>query len=173
MKQKRGEIGDWALGQGRRKSLLALGCLALAAQTHAALADITNSAVAVGNYNSKEVTSQADEANVPVTAGVASLSVTKTADPKAGVKAGDTITYTYVIKNTGNLTLTGITPTDSHNAQGPVPAPAGETLTDAGAADDSTDATADDGVWSVLAPGDTVTFTATYVVTQSDVDTLQ
>jgi hypothetical protein len=30
-----------------------------------------------------------------------------------------------------------------------------------------------DGIWSVLAPGDAITMTATYTVTQSDVDTLQ
>jgi len=44
-------------------------------------------------------------------------------------------------------------------------------LTDNGTAGDSTDA-ADDGSWDVLAPGDVITFTGTYVVTQADVDLL-
>jgi hypothetical protein len=38
---------------------------------------------------------------------------------------------------------------------------------------DSSDVTPGNGTWSVLAPGDEVTFTATYTVTQTDVDLLQ
>jgi len=42
---------------------------------------------------------------------------------------------------------------------------------DAGTAGDSTDA-AMNGSWDVLAPGDVITFTGTYTVTQADVDSL-
>lgn len=101
------------------------------------------------------------------------MSVIKTASPASGVKAGDVITYTYVVKNTGNVTLHGVSLVDLHNASGPAPAPKGETLTDAAPLGDSNDATANDGVWTSLAPGDSVTFTATYTVTQHDQDTLQ
>ena len=41
-----------------------------------------------------------------------------------------------------------------------------------GATGDSTDA-AVNGSWDSLAPGDQVTFTANYTVTQNDIDTLQ
>ena len=51
--------------------------------------------------------------------------------------------------------------------------PNNETLTtDVAPVGDSTDATDDIGIWSLLGVGDTVTFTATYVVTQHDVDFL-
>jgi len=52
--------------------------------------------------------------------------------------------------------------------------PGNESLTaDNGTTGDSTDVDGTDSTWDVLAPGDEVTFTATYVVTQNDVDTLQ
>ena len=38
---------------------------------------------------------------------------------------------------------------------------------------DSSDTSANDGNWAVLAPGDTVTFAANYTVVQADVDNLQ
>jgi hypothetical protein len=104
---------------------------------------------------------------------VATLEVTKTADRTAGVAAGDVITYTFTVTNTGNVAITSISLTESHNGSGPAPVPGDERLTgDAGRTDDSTDG-AQDGVWDVLGPGDTVTFTARYTVTQADIDTLQ
>lgn len=173
MKRKRGDIGDWALGRGGCKSLLAVGCLALAAQTHAALADITNSAVATATYAGDTYQSEPSIANVPVAAANPALSVTKTASPDSNVAAGQTVTYTYVVTNTGNQTLTGIAPVDAHGGSGPPPVPASPALTDNGTLGDSPDSNIDPLIWGTLAPGDVVTFTATYVVTQSDVDTLQ
>jgi large repetitive protein len=35
---------------------------------------------------------------------------------------------------------------------------------------DSTDVTSNNNSWSTLAPGDTVTFTASYTVSQADID---
>ena len=56
---------------------------------------------------------------------------------------------------------------------GPAPVPSNEALTtDNGAIGDSTDTTID-GIWEVLAPGDEISLTAQYVVTQADVDNLQ
>lgn len=104
------------------------------------------------------------------------LAVTKTADATAllgNVVAGQTITYTYVVNNTGKVTVNNVSVSDVHNGSDPDPIPGSEALTDVAPLLDSTDATAGDGVWSVLRPGDSVTFTATYVVTQTDVDTLQ
>ncbi len=160
---------------GRKVILPALLALAmLGAECAGADAAITNSAVATATYGATAVTSAPSTASVNVTPGVASLSVVKSANPTGNVVAGQTVTYTYAVKNTGTLTVTNVSPADAHNASGPAPTPSGEALTtDSGQLNDSTDASASDGVWSLLAPGDTVTFTGTYTVLQSDVDQLQ
>ncbi len=62
-----------------------------------------------------------------------------------GPDAGDTIAYTFIVTNTGNVTLTGVTVTDP--MVGAVTCPAGP-----------------------LAPGGSKTCTATYTLTQADVD---
>ncbi len=103
-----------------------------------------------------------------------SMAVTKVADDTTNVVVGQVLTYTYVVTNTGNQTITGIAMSDLHNGSGPAPVPSGETLTsDVAPTGTSTDATPSNGVWSILAPGDAITFTGTYTVTQQDVDTLQ
>lgn len=137
-------------------------------------ADITNSAVARGTYNSAVTTSAPSLANVPVTAPGPALSIVKTASPDTNVAAGQVVTYTYTVTNTGNTTLQNISLNDVHLGSGTPPVPGNETLTnDNGTLGDSTDATPANGVWSVLAPGDVLTFTSTYTVTQQDVDTRQ
>jgi uncharacterized repeat protein (TIGR01451 family) len=85
--------------------------------------------------------------------------------------AGDVIAYTYAVTNNGNVSISGISVDDVHSGTGQMPQPANETLSfDAFPSSDSADSTSNDGSWSVLAPGDTVTFTANYTVTQTDVD---
>ncbi len=107
-------------------------------------------------------------------ATTASLAVTKTPSVTSGVRAGDVVTYTYVVTNTGNQTVTAISMSDAHDGSGAPPVPGSEQLSaDLRSLGDSTDLTANDGVWDVLAPGDSVTFTATYTITQTDVDTRQ
>jgi large repetitive protein len=70
--------------------------------------------------------------------------------------------------------VTNIKLNDVHSGNGPPPIPSNESLsTDAGSLNDSSDGTANDGEWSSLAPGDVITLTATYTITQSDVDTQQ
>ncbi len=81
-----------------------------------------------------------------------SLAVVKTADDSAlnsPTRVGDAITYGFTLRNTGTVTLTGIALTD---------AKLGVTLTG--------------GPIATLAPGaeDAATFTATYLVTQADID---
>lgn len=117
--------------------------------------------------------SDADNIPITVTPGVRSLSVTKTADDTTDVIVGQIITYTYVVTNDGDQVLTNVSLSDAHGGSGVAPVPGSETLTtDNGVVGDSADAIAN-GIWDTLGPGDVVTFTATYTVTQNDVDTLQ
>ena len=134
--------------------------------------DIDNTATASGSYGA--VTVQGSGSATVLLVVTPGLSVTKTADDTTDVLAGQTLAYTYVVTNTGNQTISNVALADSHNASGPAPLPRLETLTtDASTTGDSTDATSNNGVWSVLAPGDAITFTGTYIVKQQDVDTLQ
>ncbi|MEM9278131.1 MAG: hypothetical protein AAGA76_06130, partial [Pseudomonadota bacterium] len=106
-------------------------------------------------------------------ASVNSLTVTKVADLTVNVSAGQTVTYTYEVENTGTTTLTDISLVDAHNGSGPAPNPGSETLIqDVAPVSDSSDG-GQNGVWDTLGPGDIVRFTATYTVTQTDIDTLQ
>ncbi len=116
-----------------------------------------------------------DTATVAVTVGPAnpSLNVTKTADMTTNVALGQTITYTYVVTNDGNQDVSNISLSESHNASGPVPTPAGEVLSqDNLPFGDSIDSSSN-GTWETLGPGDQITFTGQYVVTQDDIDRLQ
>lgn len=144
------------------------------AMSNFAVADITNSATAGGTYNGLAVISDPDTASVPVTVSTPSLVIAKIADDTTNVVAGQLITYTYTVENTGAQTLTNIVLSDVDNAAGPDPAPGSEALTtDGGTVGDSSDLVANNGQWSVLGPGDIITFTATHVVQQADVDLLQ
>lgn len=137
-------------------------------------ADITNTATAGGDYAGNPVQSDPVTANVPVAAAAPALSIVKTASPDTNVIAGQVVTYTYTVTNTGNTTLQNISLNDVHDGTGLPPVPGNETLfTDNGTLGDTTDSTPADGVWSVLAPGDVLTFTSSYTVTQNDVDTKQ
>jgi len=63
--------------------------------------------------------------------------------------------------------------TDVHNGNGPAPVPGTEVLqNDIAPLGNSTDS-ATNGIWDTLAPGDTVRFVSTYIVSQQDIDTLQ
>ena len=102
------------------------------------------------------------------------IGVTKLVDDDTNVIVGQSLTYIYVVTNTGNKTLTNISLSDLHGGSGPAPTPVGEVLSsDVAPTGTSTDATPNNGIWSILAPGDSVTFTGTYQVTQNDVDILQ
>jgi large repetitive protein len=140
-----------------------------------ASADITNNATATATYNATPITSNVSSASVPVTPQSATLLVTKVADDTTQVVAGQTVTYTYTIQNSGNVTLTNVSLADAHNGSGaPVPVPGGGIVSnDVAPLNNSTDGNSADSVWDTLAPGDTVTFTSTYIVTQNDVDTKQ
>ncbi|MHC5903963.1 DUF7507 domain-containing protein [Streptomyces sp. S6] len=79
------------------------------------------------------------------------LKVTKTASPSGKVKMGDTITYSFLLANTGNVTLSDVRPVETEF-----------TGTGKVSAIDCPDAAAK------LIPGQRVTCTATYVVTEAD-----
>ncbi len=103
----------------------------------------------------------------------ATLEIAKSADRTENVAVGEVITYTYAVTNTGNVAIHSISLTENHNGSGPPPRPSGEQLlVDNGVPGDSTDREPD-GIWDVLGPQDVVSFTATYTVTQTDVDMLQ
>ena len=80
------------------------------------------------------------------------ITVTKTPNPATATTAGTTVTYSFLVTNTGNVNLTGVTLTD---AQAP---PAGN-LTSGPTCPSTT-----------LAVGASMTCTATYVITQADVN---
>ncbi len=101
----------------------------------------------------------------------ASLAVTKVADDDSDVVAGQTITYTYVVTNDGNVPITDVSLADSVTAGSggnPIPALQSLTNTSGNSSDDGLD-----NVVNLLQPGDSATYTGTYVVTQDDVDNLQ
>jgi large repetitive protein len=153
---------------------LAFMVLVGAAGVQPAFSAIENTARGSATYNGTTIRTAPVTVSVPVAPGVPTLLVTKVATPDTNVPAGTVVTYRYTVRNTGNLVLTNIALTDVHNGAGTAPLPRNELLTtDAGAQNDSSDAAANDGVWSVLAPGDVVTLTATYTITQTDVDQRQ
>ncbi len=149
-------------------------------QTDVDAATVVNVAYAQGSTGTATIRSDDDTVTLPLT-GSPAFAVTKTASATGfttgniqNAPSGTVVTYTYVVTNTGNQTITSIALSDVHNASGPVPTPSGETLSsDVAPSADSTDATVSNGIWSSLAPGDSVTFTGTYTITQSDVDVLQ
>ena len=133
---------------GRRPALSPneeLTCTASYTITQADLDDgsVTNKATASGGG------ATSNEATATVTAvPTKSLSLVKTADPLTYNAKDQTITYSYVIKNTGNVTLSGpFTVTDDK-----------ATVTCTQPAD------------AALSPNEEMTCTATYTITQTDLD---
>ena len=77
-----------------------------------------------------------------------SLSLTKTADPSTYSAVGQSISYSYVIENTGNVDLTG---------------PFSVT-------DDKTSVSCEQPADGILSPGETMSCSASYSITQADLD---
>ena len=101
---------------------------------------ITNKATASASGTSS------NEATATVTATPSqSLSLVKTATPSTYDEVGDVISYSYEVTNTGNVTLAG--PVSVSDDKATVTCPSG-----------------------ALAPGASVTCTASYTITQADLD---
>jgi uncharacterized repeat protein (TIGR01451 family)/LPXTG-motif cell wall-anchored protein len=116
---------------------------------------IANFATVTGNPpgSDEPITPAGDDLVIPA-AQVSALTLVKTADPAADPAVGDTITYSFTVDNTGTVTLSDVTVSDTS-----LP---GLSAIDCG---DGTN------VIAVLAPADTpVQCTATYTVAQDDVD---
>ncbi|MCB1459376.1 MAG: DUF11 domain-containing protein [Nitratireductor sp.] len=115
MTHLRRDIWGTGLARWRRKSpaALALAVLLIVAQVQTSIAAITNQATAIGSYNAAVVTSNPSSQSVPLAPANGSMAITKTGtlnddDGTPGLSAGDTISWTVSVENTGNVTLTGI-----------------------------------------------------------------
>ncbi len=110
--------------------------------------DSTVQTVDVAPYQDASITAPFVDTIIPAPA----IHLDKSANPSTYSQAGDVITYTYTITNSGNVTLgpAQFTVTDDHINGG--------AAFDCGAAD------------TTLAPNGTVSCTASYTITQPDVD---
>lgn len=115
---------------------------------------ITNDATATGTPpEGTPPVSPPSEVTIPSVDPAPALSIVKSSDVETVAKAGDAISYSFLVTNTGNVTLTDVTVTETEfSGTGTAPV----ILCPAGA--------------SNLVPGADVTCTATYTVTQADVD---
>ncbi len=115
--------------------------------------EVVNTAVATARLGTAPVESDESTATVDIEREPG-LSLVKSAEPAAPADfhAGETITYTFVITNTGNVTITdaGVVEGD-FSGTGPLPDPTCAST-------------------APLAPGDQLVCTTTYTVTQEDID---
>src|SRR4029453_9732227 len=105
--------------------------------------------------DSTETNPDTDDANVPV-ARTPALNITKSASVTGGTadQAGELISYTITVQNTGNTTLTGVVVTDPYADPGSIVR--GADLVGDGDA--------------LLEVGETWSYTAAHTVTQAEID---
>lgn len=149
-------------------SLLALCAFAWGTSAPAAAA-LVNTATVTGTANGQPI-SVSDTVSVDLADAVPGLSVVKTAALNNGGDGsddpGDTITYTFTVTNTGNVSLANVVLND------PLVSVSAPLLTDSGTPGDSRDGMLSSG-WDELAPGDTLTYSATYILIPDDVNASQ
>jgi uncharacterized repeat protein (TIGR01451 family) len=110
--------------------------------------------------------SATDRANTPL--GVTNgLSITKVASNRTNVVAGTVVTYTYTVTNTGTTPITNVTLSDMHKGV------VGALVPVFGSFTTNTGSTNTGNTITNLMPGDVAKYTATYTVTQADIDSLQ
>ncbi|MBZ2199457.1 DUF11 domain-containing protein [Occultella gossypii] len=113
---------------------------------------VTNVATATGNPPGSDVPVTSPPSETTVGSEPApGLSVVKTSSPTSVAAAGDVITYGFLVTNTGNVTLSDVVPVEGE-------------FSGTGELSEIECPT------NTLAPGEDVTCTATYEVTQEDVD---
>ena len=105
---------------------------------------VANTASVAGTPPIGAVVAATDSTDSPITAGPA-ITLDKTAVAPSGNTAGSTVAYSFLVTNTGNVTLTSVDVDDPK--VGPVTCPV-----------------------TSLAPGASTTCTKTYTLTQADVD---
>ena len=111
---------------------------------------INNNASVKGTDIYEQTVEDDDDLNLEGPKEGASIQLEKTANPEIYVAVGDEITYTFVATNNGSFTLTNVMIED------PMPDLSGLTCSPAQP--------------STLQPGDSMTCTATYSITQADVN---
>jgi large repetitive protein len=132
--------------------------------------DIDNSAAVSGTYDpgTGVLTATATSTDAVPLEITPLLTITKVADDDTDVVAGQIITYTYTVTNGGNVDMSAITLEDTHKGVANALTPAFQNF-----APDGLGSVASGNTITVLKPGDSAVFEATYTVTQQDIDTLQ
>ena len=120
----------------------------------AASGAFTNTAIATANplgSTSSTITSNTSATTTTLTSPAPALRLDKTVSPTTAPTAGDAVSYDYAVTNTGNVAVTGLSIAETaFSGAGTAPAP-------------TCPATS-------LAPGASTTCTASYTLTQADID---
>ncbi len=133
-------------------------------QVDVEVGSIDNKATVIGEDPYENILTDTDEERVEGPKQSASIKLSKTASPQKYYKAGEIITYTYVVTNNGSLTLTKVAVTENaadFTGTGTLPAPVY-------VAGSSTLGSRE----GTLLPGESATYTASYTITQGDMDAL-
>ncbi|MCF6320797.1 MAG: hypothetical protein L3J32_03405, partial [Rhizobiaceae bacterium] len=110
----------------------------------------TNVASVAANPTEGTIGNVSGTVSIPGPPANNSMTILKVASSTTNAAVGDTITYAYLVENTGNITLDNVNVSDVHGGTGTLSAISPTNVT--------------------LAPGNNQAFTATYLVTQADVD---
>jgi uncharacterized repeat protein (TIGR01451 family) len=162
-----GSVTDDVLGSIGTFTNLAPGASTTLIKVATINATTTNTATVTGTFNDSASSTDSDTASATVTGHICDISITKTASPTTiCVGAGTQVTYTYVVKNEGDVTLNNVSVVDDKLgtiASGQTLAP-GESKTFTTVATIST-TTTNTVTASGIAFGTTVTDTASATVT--------